>query len=75
MVRTIAHKVNMHQQSLLIDQVFKPGVCGQRPRAPGFLKLLWFTHWYMCVCVCLSVCMSVCVSAPVGINNHWHDMV
>ena len=31
--------------------------------APGFLKLLWFTRWY------------VCVSAPEGINNQWPDMV
>ena len=32
---------------------FKPGTCCQRPRMPGFLKLLWFTHRYVCVCVSL----------------------
>ena len=32
------------------------------PCAPGFLKLLWFAHRY------------VCVSAPEGINNQWHDI-
>ena len=51
--------------------LFKPGARGQRPRAPGFLKLLWFAHQYSCVCVCLSVCVSV----PEGINNQWRDMV
>ena len=40
---------------------------GGRSRAPGFLKLLWFT--------CRYVCLSVCVSTPEGINNQWHDMV
>ena len=35
----------------------------QRPRVPGFLKLLWFARRY------------VCVSAPKGINNQWSDMV
>ena len=39
---------------------FKPGVHGQRPRTPGFLKLLWFAYWYLCVCV----------STHEGINNH-----
>ena len=51
--------------------VFKPGARGQRPRAPGFLKLLWFAR--RCVCVCVCVCM--CVSAPEAINNQWRDMV
>ena len=46
-----------------------------RPDAPGYLKLLWFTHWYVCVCVCLSVCLFVCLSAPKGINNQWRDML
>ena len=32
---------------------------------PGFFKLLWFGHRYMCV----SVCVSLCVFAPVVINN------
>ena len=27
-----------------------------RPRAPGFLKLLWFARRYACVSLCLSVC-------------------
>ena len=31
---------------------------GLWPHMPGFLKLLWFAHWY------------VCVSALEGINNH-----
>ena len=29
--------------------VFKPGVLGRSQSAPGFLKLLWFARW--CVCV------------------------
>ena len=37
----------------------------QWPCAPDFLKLLWFTRWYVCVCV----------STPEGINNQWRDMV
>ena len=43
-------------------RLFKPGVLGQRPRAPGFLKLLWFARWYACVreCACVCVCVSVC---------------
>ena len=42
--------------------IFKPGAgwC-----MPGFLKLLWFAHWYVCVCV----------STPKSINNQWHDVV
>ena len=32
--------------------VYKPSARGQRPRMPGFLKLLWFACW--CVCVCVS---------------------
>ena len=36
---------------------FKANASGQRPRAPGFLKFLWFAHWY------------VCVSTPEAINN------
>ena len=47
----------------------KPGARGLRPRAPGFLKLLWFAYGCVCLCVC------VCVSASEGINNQWHDMV
>ena len=35
------------------------------PRAHGFLKLLWFTHRYVCVCVC--------VSAPEDINYKLHE--
>ena len=27
-----------------------------RPLVPGFLKLLWFVHQYVCICVCVSVC-------------------
>ena len=42
---------------------FKPGACGQRPRA-------WFLE---IVLVHASVC--VCMSAPEAINNQWHDMV
>ena len=38
----------------------KPGALGIQSHAPGFLKLLWFTRWY------------VCASAPGGINNQWH---
>ena len=33
--------------------------------APGTLKLLWFTHQYMCVCLCVR---------PKGINNQWCDI-
>ena len=56
---------------------FKSGVHGLWPRAPGFLKLLWFAHWYayVCVRVCVCVCVSACVSAPKAINNQWRDMV
>ena len=32
--------------------LFKPGARSRRPRAPGFLKLLWFARRYVCVCVC-----------------------
>ena len=39
-----------------ISYLVKPGARGQRPRMPGFLKLLWFACWYVCVCVCVSVC-------------------
>ena len=49
---------------------FKPGAHGRRPRAPGFLKLLWFACRYACVCVLVSVC----VSAPEAINNQWCDI-
>ena len=38
--------------------IFKPGAHGCRPHVPGFLKFLWLTYQYVCVCV------SVCVSAP-----------
>ena len=38
-------------------------------QAPGFLKLLWFMRWFVCVC------RSVSVFTPEGINNQWHDMV
>ena len=33
--------------------------------APGFLKLLWLAHQFVCVCV--SVCLSVYLS-------EWHDL-
>ena len=33
-------------------KIFKPGTRGQRPHAPGFLKLLWFARRYACVSVC-----------------------
>ena len=46
--------------------IFKPGMRVQ-PRAPGFLKLLWFTRRY--VCVCLSVCLSVCLPPRVLITS------
>ena len=36
--------------------LFRPGTRSQRPRMPGFLKLLWSTCQYACVCLCLSVC-------------------
>ena len=49
--------------------IFKPGA-RVRPRAPGFLKLLWSMCWYVYVCVCV-----LCVPAPEGINNQWRDMV
>ena len=48
------------------DYFFKPRMHGRRPRAPGFLKLLWSTCRYACVCVC--------VSAPEAINNQWYDI-
>ena len=44
----------------LIHLVFKPGAGLLKP---GFLKLLWFARWY------------VCVSLPEGINYQWHVMV
>ena len=40
--------------------IVKPGARGRRPRAPGFLKLLWFARRYVCVCMCVCVCVSVC---------------
>ena len=58
--------VETNRQQILnsvYDSVLKPGACGQRPRAPGFLKLLWFT------------CRYACVSAPEAINNQWRDMM
>ena len=33
--------------------IVKPGVHGLWLRTPGFLKLLWFLHWYVCVCLCV----------------------
>ena len=45
--------------------IFKPGVHGLWPHVPGFLKLLWFVHWYVCVCLC--------VSAPKASNNKSHE--
>ena len=33
--------------------IIKPGARGLRPRAPGFLKLLWSAYRYACVCVCV----------------------
>ena len=53
-----------------MKNIFKPGARGLRPRAPGFLKLLWFVRRYVCVCMC----MCVCVSAPEAINNQWRDI-
>ena len=47
--------------------VFKPGVCGRRLCAPGFLKLLWSACRYARVCVCLCV-------RPEAINKQWCDM-
>ena len=32
--------------------LFKPGARGQKMCVPGFSKLLWFVHWYVCVSVC-----------------------
>ena len=51
------------KSTIQLDLLIKPGTRGQRLHAPGFLKLLWFTHWY------------ACVSSPEGINNQWRDMV
>ena len=45
----------IHSLSILIP-FFKPGACSRRPRAPGFLKLIW-SHVGMCVYV--SVCLCV----------------
>ena len=49
-------------QTVKVVKVIKPGVRGQRPHAPGFLKLLWS--------VCLSVCVSVCVCLCVRPRGH-----
>ena len=57
-----AHPLRISAVSLQ-STVFKPGACSLRQHAPGFLKLLWFVHRY------------VCVSAPEAINNQWRDMV
>ena len=58
-------------------EIFKLGVRG-RMRAPGFLKLLWFSRQYVCVCVCVCVRVCVCVCVRVstlkGINNQWRDI-
>ena len=42
------------QLAPILFKVFKPGARGQRPCAPGLLKLLWSACRYGCVCV--SVC-------------------
>ena len=61
---THVFKVSQQGQShKVFSYHFKPGTCGLWQHVPGFLKLLWFAHQY------------VCVSAPKGINNQWHDMV
>ena len=47
---------------------------------PGFLKLAFCGHLYVCICVCLCVCVCVCmcvclfVPAPEAINNYWRDI-
>ena len=43
---------------------------GWRPHAPGFLKLLWFSRRYVCVCVraCVCVCVRVCVCVCVCLS-------
>ena len=51
-------------------KIIKPGVRGRRPCAPGFLKLLWFARWYVCVCVCVCVCVYVCVYLCVRLRGH-----
>ena len=58
---------NFASLSLLIIHIIKPGMCGCRPCASGFLKLFLFVRRYVCVCV----------SAPEGINNQcmiWCDI-
>ena len=32
--------------------IFKLAMSGLRPHAPGFLKLLWLAHQYVCLSVC-----------------------
>ena len=44
---------SLHLQHFEGTNIFKPGARGLRPRAPGFLKLLWSTCRYACVCVCV----------------------
>ena len=37
--------------------IFKPGTRGFQPHMPGFLKLLWFAHLYVCVYVYICMCV------------------
>ena len=48
-----------YYKCVTMHTIFKPGARGRRPRAPGFLKLLWFARQHVCVCVCLCVCLCV----------------
>ena len=45
-----------HKIMETFSSIIKPGARSRRPRAPGFLKLLWFARRYVCVCVCVCVC-------------------
>ena len=57
----------MYQSRVGITNIttFKPGVRGQRLCAPGFLKLLWSTCQYACVCVCVSAPRALITSGVI----------
>ena len=45
--------------------IFKPGTCSLQPCMSGFLKLLWFAHWYVCVSVCVSALRTLITSGMI----------
>ena len=59
-------------RNFLVILIFKAGMRGQRLHAPGFLKLLWFVHRYVCVRAFVCVCP---LSRPLITNGMiWCDI-